>query len=145
MNRFLFSSLTPALGLFLFAITHQALAMISIGHFSPEQAKEAGITMHARKNGDAGVLVWLEFKKDGFLEKFTYAELQMDDAEGKPLLSAMLKPKPVVQGQSDDIVSVSFSAQPEQLKHCYFLVVNYGSPLGDVGHLLKVSDFIKDL
>lgn len=145
MNRFLSSALTLALSLLLLAITHQALAMISIGRFSPEQAKEAGITMHARKNGEIGVLVWLELKKESFLEETTYVELQMDDAEGKQLLSAMLKPKPVVQGQPDDIVSVSFSAQPEQLKHCSFLVVNYGSPLADVGHLLKVSDFIKDL
>ncbi len=69
------------------------LAMISVGPLDKVKAKEKyGITMHARQNGDAGIKVWLEFKKRGWLEKFTYAELQMTDEKGKHLISAMLKP-----------------------------------------------------
>ena len=116
--------------------------MISVGHLSKEQAAELGITMKHRTNGDAGVMVWLEFKKEGFLEAFTYAELQVTDAKGKHLVSARLQPHPVVYGQPKEIVSVAFSADPAQLENCAFMIVAYGSSRGDVGYVLKVKDFL---
>jgi hypothetical protein len=117
--------------------------MISIGHLTKEQAKDKyGITMHARKNGDAGIKVWLEFKQDGWLEKFTYAELKMVDAEGRHLLSAQLQPNPAHHRQADEITSVAFSAEADQLARCSFLVVCYGSNEGDVGYYLNVKDFL---
>ena len=117
-------------------------AMISVGHLSKEQAAELGITMKHRTNGDAGVMVWLEFKKEGFLEAFTYVELQVTDAKGKHLVSARLQPHPVVYGQPKEIVSVAFSADPAQLENCAFMIVAYGSSRGDVGYVLKVKDFL---
>lgn len=117
--------------------------MISVGDLKKEVAKEKyGITMHARRNGDAGIKVWLEFKKTGWLEKFTYAELRIEDAQGKHLVSAQLQPNPVHHAQSKDVTTVAFSASPEQLEHCSFLVVCYGSNEGDVGYYLKVKDFL---
>lgn len=124
-------------------LTSSTFAMIDVGTLTKEKAKEKyGITMHARKNGDAGVMVWLEFKKEGWLEKFTYAELRMKDSKGKHVLSARLQPNPVKHGQSNDIASVSFSADSEQLAQCSFLVVCYGSSEGDVGYYLNVKDFL---
>lgn len=128
--------------IFLFLATLPCSAMISVGFLSKEQATELGITMKHRTNGEAGVMVWLEFKKEGFLEKFTYAELRMQDANGKHLVSAMLQPRPVVHGQLADIVSVAFSADPAQLENCAFMIVAYGSSRGDVGYLLNVRDFL---
>jgi hypothetical protein len=117
--------------------------MISVGVLSKEKAKEKyGIIMHARKNGDAGIKVWLEFKKQGWLEKFTYAELRMEDARGKHLISAQLNPNPVHHRQPKDITTVSFSADAEQLSQCSFLVVCYGSNEGDVGYYLSAKDFL---
>jgi hypothetical protein len=117
--------------------------MISVGVLTKEKAKEKyGITMHARNNGDAGVKVWLEFKKEGWLEKFTYAELRMEDVQGKHLLSAMLQPNLVHHRQSEGITTVAFSAAADQLEKCSFLVVCYGSNEGDVGYYLKVKDFL---
>lgn len=118
-------------------------AMISVGVLTKDKAKEKyGITMHARNNGDAGLKVWLEFKKEGWLEKFTYAELQVEDAQGKHLISAQLKPNPIHHRQPEDLTTVAFSADPEQLPNCSFLVVCYGSNEGDVGYYLKVKDFL---
>src|SRR5687767_9185201 len=92
------------------------VAMISVGHLTKDAAKEKyGITMHARQNGDAGVLVWLEFKKRGWLESFTYAELRMVDADGKHVVSAKLQPGPIRHAQKDDITTVAFSADVEHL------------------------------
>lgn len=120
-----------------------AYAIISIGVLSKETAKEKyGITMHARKNGDAGINVWLEFKKEGWLEKFTYAELQMEDREGKHIVSAQLQPNPVHHRQPADITTVAFSVAPEQLELCSFLVVCYGSNEGDVGYVLPAKAFL---
>jgi hypothetical protein len=117
--------------------------MISIGILTKEKAKEKyGITMHARKNGDAGIKVWLKFKKEGWLEKFTYAELRMEDPKGNHRLSAQLRPNPVHHRQSKDITTVAFSAQTSLLRQCSFLVVCYGSNEGDVGYYLKAKDFL---
>jgi hypothetical protein len=135
---------TPLLGLFFVMMASSvSLAMISIGPLNKSKAKEKyGITMHARKNGDAGIKVWLEFKKKGWLEKFTYAELEMTDEHGKHMISAKLQPNPIDHRQPADITSVSFSAAPDQLPRCRFLVVCYGSNEGDVGYTLDVKDFL---
>jgi hypothetical protein len=118
-------------------------AMISVGTLTKEKAKDKyGITMHARQNGEAGIKVWLEFKQEGWLEKFTYAELRVEDARGKHLISADLRPNPVHHGQPKDVTTVAFSAEPEQLARCKFLVVCYGSNEGDVGYYLNVQDFL---
>lgn len=98
--------------------------------------------MHARQNGDAGIMVWLEFKKKGWLEKFTYAELEMTEEKGKHLISAKLQPNPIHHRQAEDLTTVSFSANPSQLPRCRFLVVCYGSNEGDVGYTLDVKDFL---
>ena len=124
-------------------IASPSLAMISVGVLNKEKAKEKyGITMHARNNGAAGIQVWLEFKKEGWLEKFTYAEFQMTDADGKHLVSAKLQPNPVRHGQPTDITTGAFSADAKQLSKCSFLVVCYGSNEGDVGYYLNVKDFL---
>src|SRR5687768_2462863 len=114
-----------------------SFGMISVGTLSKKQAEELGITMKQRPNGDAGVMVWLEFKKQGFLKDLTYTELRMKSANGKHLVSARLQPGPVVHGQPADIESVSFSVDPAQLKHCAFMMVAYGSSRGDVGYVLE--------
>ena len=124
-------------------IDRPSLGMISIGVLNKKTAVEKyGITMHARYNGDAGIKVWLEFKEEGWLEKFTYAEIRMEDADGKHLLSARLQPNPVHHRQAEDITTVAFSADADQLGRCSFLVVCYGSNEGDVGYYLKVKDFL---
>lgn len=116
-------------------------AEISVGRLNKEEAQTRyGITMHARPNGDAGVMVWLEFEKKGWLEAFTYAELQIVDSEGKHRVSARLQPHPVRLDQEK--TSVSFSAEASELERCSFLVVCYGSNEGDVGYELSVKDFI---
>ena len=123
--------------------TSPSFGMISVGVLDKEAAKEKyGISMHARKNGDAGIKVWLEFRKEGWLEKFTYAELRVVDARGKHLVSAQLQPNSVHHRQPKDITTVAFSADAEQLSQCSFLMVCYGSNEGDVGYYLNVKDFL---
>ena len=136
--------LTALLSICVFAsITSPCFALISVGVLTKEKAKEKyGITMHARKNGDAGIKVWLQFKREGWLEKFTYAELRMKDGEGKQLLSAQLQPNPAHHRQPKDITTIAFSADADQLEQCSFLVVCYGSNEGDVGYYLNVQDFL---
>lgn len=118
-------------------------AEISVGTLTKEKAKQKyGITMHARRNGDAGIKVWLEFRRTGWLEKFSWAELRMRGTDGSHLLSAQLQPNPAHHRQAKDVTTVAFSASPEQLAHCSFLVVCYGSNEGDVGYYLPVQDFL---
>lgn len=124
------------------AATLPSTAMIDVGDLSKEEAKKLGISMKSRANGDAGILVWVEFKKVDFLEHFTYAEFQLNDAQGKHLASAKLQPLPVVHGQAPDVISVSFSVDPSQLENCSIMLVAYGSSQGDVGSILRTKDFL---
>jgi hypothetical protein len=124
-------------------LANSSFAEISVGTLTKEKAKEKyGITMHARKNGDAGIKVWVEFKKEGWLEKFTYAELRMSNAKGDHIVSAQLQPNPVHHRQPKDVTTVAFSVAPEQFSQCSFLVVCYGSNEGDVGYYLNVKEFL---
>ena len=135
--------LTITVGILLFLGTsHPAAALISVGVLSKEKAEELGIRMKSRKNGDAGVMVWLEFRKGGFLEKLSYTELRMTDAKGKHLVSARLQPRQVVHGQSEDLMTVSFSANPAQLRNCTFMIVGYRGGRGGVGYVLNVREFL---
>lgn len=137
------SLLTTLLGLFLLLESSAPChALISIGILNKKEAKDLGIVMKQRPNGDAGTQVWLEFKKEGFLKAFTYAELRMLDADAQHLVSARLQPVPAPGDASGKEWKVSFSAAPDQLAHCRFLVVAYGSELGDVGYFLNVKDFL---
>jgi hypothetical protein len=125
------------------SIAIPCFGMISVGVLTKETAKaKYGITMHARKNGDAGIKVWLQFKKEGWLEKFTYAELRMENDRGKHLISARLQPNPVHHRQSKDVTTIAFSADANQLAQCSIFVVCYNSNEGDVGYYLKVKDFL---
>ena len=124
-------------------VARPSFGEISVGVLTKATAKaKYGITMHARKNGDAGIKVWLQFKKEGWLEKFTYAKLRMEDDRGRHLISAKLQPNPVHYRQSKDITTIAFSADADQLAKCSFLVVCYGSNEGDVGYYLKVKEFL---
>lgn len=118
-------------------------AEIKVGTLTKSVAKEKyGITMHAEKNGDAGIKVWLQFKKTGWLEKFTYAELIVDDEQGRHMVTARLQPNPQDQGQPADVTTIAFSARQSDLDRCKFLVVCYNSNEGDAGYYLNVKDFI---
>ncbi|MBN2451779.1 MAG: hypothetical protein JXR77_15430 [Lentisphaeria bacterium] len=120
-----------------------SLGMIDVGVLTKEKAREKyGITMHARKNGDAGIKVWLEFKREGWLGKLTYAELRMEDAKGKHVISAQRQPNPVHHRQAENTTTFAFSADAGRLAQCSFLVVCYGSNEGDVGYYLRVRDFL---
>lgn len=139
MKTFLTLTITSLLVL---SSTYRSHGEIMLERLSKARAKEMGIAMKSRKNGTAGVKVWLEFKKQGLLEKLTYTELRMKDAKGNHLVSARLQPNPVVHGQAKDLVTISFSANPAQLKNSSFMIVAYGSGLGDVGFVLSVKDFL---
>lgn len=117
-------------------------AEISVGRLSRAEAAGLGFTMKQAPDGEAGVKVWLEFRKEGVLEKFTYAEMRLETPGGSNLVSARLQPHPVAAGQARELVSVAFSAEPSQLVNCAFLVVAYGSSRGDVGYLLRVKDLL---
>ena len=106
---------------------NSSFADIGIATLTKEKAKvEYGITMHARKNGSEGIRVWLEFKKEGLLEAFAYADLRMEDPERKHLLSVHLSENPHNHRRPDGVTVVAFSADPSLLERCRFLVGSSG-------------------
>ena len=64
--------------------------MIAIKNFGKAEARDTlGITMHARKNGDHGIKVWIEFEKQGVLKKFSYCLLYTSPSPRDATLSRM--------------------------------------------------------
>jgi len=117
--------------------------MIRIKPLTKEAAKdEYGIIMHTAKNGDAGIKVWIQFKQEGPMKEFVYAELQMEDSEGNHLLKAQLEPNPAHHRQPEETTTVAFSAAPDQLNRFSFLVVCSDGIRGHRGYLLRVKDFL---
>lgn len=117
-------------------------ALISIGPLDKEKATKYGITVKARKNGDAGVKVWVEYRKEGLLEGFSYAQLLIQEQNGKHQVSARVSEGPMNRDKNSKVVSASFSAVPDQLKNSTFRLVAHGGGRGGVDYDLKVTDFI---
>ena len=128
--------------LFLVASTLQSNALYRVGTLTKEEAPNVGVTIKARPNGDAGIKVWLEIKKDGPLGNANFFELRMKDSEDKHLLSTRLQAHPVTRDQSEDIVTVSFSVKASQLNSCSFWVYKGGGLLNGEILTIKVSDFL---
>ena len=122
--------------------TFQSQAEYVVLPLTKEDAEKSGLTVKSRTNDDAGIKVWIEIDKDGPLANFTWIELRMETEEGHPLLSTRLQPHPVAQGQSKDIVTVSFITDPAQLKACSFRLWRGGGLLGGEIITIKVSDFL---
>lgn len=109
-----------------------------IAEVSKERAKELGVTLRSRLNGDAGVAVWIEFKAVGALKNFTRVELRMTSG-GKHLVSAPLQ----VTRKTDGAVEAYFSADPSQLAGSTLLIAVTDAPRTHIGYELKVWDFVE--
>ena len=129
--------LTLLVALFL-AGTSQSFALMEIAEVSKERAKEMGVTLRSRPNGDAGVAVWIEFKATGALKNFTRVELRMTSG-GKHLVSAPL----LASRTAADAVEAYFSAAPEQLAGSTLMLVVTEGPRSRTGYEFRVKDFVE--
>ena len=128
--------LTLLVALFL-AGTSQCFALMEIAEVSKERAKEMGVTLRSRPNGDAGVAVWIEFKAVGVLKNFTRVELRMTSG-GRHLVSA-----PLLASRTEDKVEAYFSADPDQLAGCTLLIAVTDAPRTHIGYEFRVKDFVE--
>ena len=129
--------------LILMASAASCFSMNEVHPLTKEGAGKASITVKSRANGEAGIKVWLEIDKKGLLGDFAWIELRMNDEEGQLLLSTRLQPHPITPGQSKDTVTVSFSADPSQLRNYSFWIFKGGGLLDGRVFTLRISDFLK--
>lgn len=126
----------------LVAGSSQCFAEIVIRDVSKAKAKEMGVTIRSHKNGDAGVMVRLEFKAQGVLKDFNRVELIIranSHLGAKRLVSApLLAERPVV-----DSVSAHFSAAPSHLAASELWIVVNDPPLGGAAYRFQVKDFLE--
>ncbi len=132
------AKLTLALLVALFlACPSRCFGLRVIAEVSKEQAKEMGVTLRSRPNGEAGVAVWIEFKAVGGLKNFTHVELRMTSG-GKHLVSA-----PLLATRTEDKVEAYFSADPDQLAGSTLLIAVTDAPRTHVGYEFRVKDFVE--
>lgn len=123
----------------LFADTSPCLALMEIADVSPQRAKELGVTLRSRPNGDAGVAVWIEFRAAGVLKNFTRVELRMTSG-GKHLMSASL-----LASRTENKVEAYFSAAPAQLAGSTLLIAVTDAPRTHIGYQFRVKEFVEPL
>lgn len=121
----------------LLLVTQTSLAEWLIEDVSPERAKELGVAVRARPNGNAGIKVTLEFKPEGVLKDFNRVELRMT-AEEKSLVSAPLH----VALPTPDRATANFSAEPSLLAGSSLTIFVPGG-LGGEAYRFKVKDFVE--
>ena len=130
-------TLTVLVLLFL-ACASPCFALVEIAEVSKERAKEMGVTLRSRPNGEAGVAVWIEFKAVGVLKNFTRVELRMTSG-GKHLMSAPLQ----VTRKPDGAVEAYFSADPDQLAGSTLLIAVTDAPRTHIAYQFRVKDFVE--
>lgn len=109
-----------------------------ISDLSREQAQAMDVTVRSETNGEAGVVVSLEFKASGKLATFKFVELQIGEGEGRVMSAPLLAENP-----SSRNVVVHFSTRPAYLdKSILTIVVTASNQLGGEGYRLKVKDFV---
>lgn len=130
--------ITPSiLAALLLGFASPCFAMMEIAEVSKERAKELGVTLRSRPNGDAGVAVWIEFRAAGVLKNFTRVELRMTSA-GKHLMSASL-----LASRTEDRVEAYFSADPDQLAGSTLLIAVTDAPRTHIGYEFRVNNFVE--
>jgi hypothetical protein len=109
-------------------------ALRSIGIISKKEAKDMGLEIRAKGNGEQ---VWLEleFKPEGKLKAFSHVELQISDGEKLLLGYARLQETRTSSGS----VVVRFLADRAYVEKITFCIV---AGL-DAGYELRVKDFIE--
>ena len=112
------------------------LAEMLIADVSKEEAKQMGVTIGSRKNGEASVEVRLEFKTTGKFEKFKRVELEIGKGQNQ-IMSAPLLPTYPNPGS----ISVRFSVNPAYIADSTLMIV-VDAALGGEGYRLKVKDFL---
>lgn len=135
---------TVLLVLGLMALVVPCYGLISVGELTKAKAEEMGIVMKQRPNGDAGVKVWIEFRREGFMKDLSYCEMRLEDGEGVHVISARLEPNAGVHGLEEGVESFSFSVDPGKLERCSFFVVAQPGIRTATGYYLRVANFFEN-
>lgn len=122
--------------LILFVASGTCLAMISVENVSKARAKELGIELRAKANGPNEAWIELEFKPDGKLANFQHVSIEIRDSDRFQLGWTPLKDKRTPVGN----VVVGLMGNRAFLEKVTLRIVR--GDLGDVGHDLRISDFI---
>ncbi len=112
-------------------------AFMEIEQVTKERAKELGIELRTKANGQNEVWVELEFHAKGGLKDFDHVSLEISE-DGKSVLGyAPLRPHPSDSGR----IYVVFLANRVFLEKVTLRVVT-GRLMDYTGHDLRVSDFV---
>lgn len=115
-----------------------AFAIHFIHPVTVEEAKEMGLTIDVRPNGEAGMLATIEFKPAGSLKDYRHVQMHIRK-EGVHLAGATLK-----TWEDGGKVSASFSTDAGNVSHSTFtIVVPEGGRGAWIDYEFKLKDFVK--
>jgi hypothetical protein len=124
--------------LLLFTAASECFALQRNMIVAKDGAREMGVTFRSNLNGEAGVKVSIEFKPQGKLKNFAFADLTIV-AGGKPLVSAPL----LTSRPNPDSVRVCFSADPSYLGTTVLTIVVQEGEETRIGYQFLVKDFLE--
>jgi len=124
-----------ALFVLLASLPATCLALISVGNISKKRAQEMGISVNVRPR-DEDVWVRVEFKAEGALQEFRYANLEVTDGEKRLVLAALMPQK-----LGENRVRLEFYVDPASLPNSTVTIIAYDGPLSGIGYGLRMKDF----
>jgi hypothetical protein len=134
-KRALFTVLAAALCLGTFAERVSALAVIQ--DVSPDKAKALGITVRSQLSANDDLMVIVEFKKQGDMKEFRWADMELS-RNGKRVISSAIQPL----STDKDTVRLDLYMDPAAIADTMVTVFVYNEPRSGVGYRLRLKDFL---
>lgn len=133
-RRFLLTLAASALCLGVAAERCSALAVIQ--PVAQDKAKELGITVRSQPSANDDLIVIVEFKKQGEMREFRWADLELS-RNGKRVISSAIQPRTT----DKDTVRLDLYMDPAAVPDTSVTIFVYNQPRGGIGYRLKLKDF----
>jgi hypothetical protein len=119
------------------AFARQSSALAVIQPVAAEKAKELGITVRSQPSANDDLMVIVEFKKQGDMREFRWADMELS-RNGKRVISSAIQPRTT----DKDTVRLDLYMDPDAVKDTSVTIFVYNEPRSGVGYRLTLKDFL---
>lgn len=112
-------------------------AMAEIQPVSPEKSKKLGVTVRTQPSANEDLMVIVEFKKQGEMKEFRWANVELA-RNGKRVIASAVQPREMEK----DVVRFDLYMDPEAGKDTTITIFVYNRARTGIGYSLKLRDFL---
>ena len=119
------------------AFAERVSALAEILDVSPDKAKQLGITVRSQPSANDDLMVIVEFKKQGDMKEFRWADMELS-RNGKRVISSAIQPR----NTDKDTVRLDLYMDPAAIPDTSVTIFVYSQPRSGIGYRLKLKDFL---